>query len=180
MKYFHLDHDHDHLKTMTMTMSMTMIMTTMTTWPLLWRPWWPGRAFPLGRWEVYISELSRAARSICLIWTWERGVSSFGFKFFSLWIWMCDHTHCNCHKVSSFMTLVEPNGFLFHIWLCVCVSPSHASSRLNFGCKFCDLARCWLGRGHHSRGVTPNRHFWIIFLFVLVFVVWSIIVFAQC
>ena len=118
MKYFHLDHDHDHLKTM------TMIMTTMTTWPLLWRPWWPGRAFPLGRWEVYISELSRAARSICLIWTWERevylllGSFLFGFecmtipivivtkflKFYYLgwaeWVFISHLTLCLCFPLS--------------------------------------------------------------------------------
>ena len=174
-------------------------MTTWRPWPWPWAwlwswPRWPldhcyedhddlEEHFPLEG-EKFIFPSSQEQPAAFVWYEPEREVSSFGFKFFSLWIWMCDHAHCNCHKVSSFMTLVEPNGFLFHIWLCVCVSPSHASSRLNFGCKFCDLARCWLGRGHHSRGVTPNRHFWIIFLFVLLFVllfvVWSIIVFAQC
>ena len=142
------DHDHEHDYDHDHDDHLTIVMKTMMTWKSI-SPWKVR--------SLYFRALKSSPQHLSDMNLRERGVSSFGF--FSLWIWMCDHTHCNCHKVSSFMTLVEPNGFLFHIWLCVCVSPSHASSRLNFGCKFCDLARCWPGRGHHSRGVTPNRHF---------------------
>ena len=80
--------------------------------------WEPGRAFLLGRWEVYICELSRAARSICLIWTW-------GFSV--IYLYLHTYLYLYLHLHTYLYLYLHLHAYLYLYLQALKSSPQHLS-----------------------------------------------------